>query len=594
MKQGAMRYTRGGVAWLKRYLSERHFLILVALLVGLVSGLSAVLLKNMIFYFSSYVIHFFAADSQNFLLLGLPLIGVTLSFLYVRYMAKDDISHGVSRVLYAISKTKGRLKKSKTYSSLIASTITIGFGGSVGPEAPVVLTGAAIGSNIGRIVGFDYKNMIILIACGSTGAIAGIFGAPIAGFVFAIEVLMIDLTMGSILPLLVASLSGAVVSALLTGRSALFHFDITADFVMSNLPFYFALGLLAGLVSHYFLYATGTIEKLFGKISHQRYKTLIGGSLLCALIFFFPPLYGEGFNFLSGIFQGDTSHLLNNTFFYDYRGIPLIFLGYILLIMFIKVIAMALTNASGGVGGVFAPSMFVGAFLGLFVARTLNVFFPALQVPEANFALAGMAGVMAGVMHAPLTAIFLVAEITGGYKLFIPLILVSVSAYAVNLYFNPHSIYTKKLAEKGDLFTHNKDLVVLSMLNIQRLVETNFASIKPDETLRELIVAIGLSPRTIFPVVDIDGCYKGVVFLDEVKPLIFKPELYDKIKVSDLMFQTKFTADIKDNMEEVAQKFLKIPDYNIPVLDGEKYIGFLSRANVFSSYRAKVKELSND
>lgn len=581
-------------AWPKSHLSERTFLIWAGLLIGMVSGLAAVLLKNMIYYFGIYVLDVFAADSRNFLLLVLPLMGVALTYGYVRYILKDDISHGVSRVLYAISKTGGYLKKSKMYSSLVASTITIGFGGSVGPEAPVVLTGAAIGSNIGRRLKVDYKTMVLLIACGSSGAVAGIFGAPIAGFIFAVEVLMIDLTMGSLLPLLMASLSGTVVSALLMGRSAMFHFDVTTDYVLRNLPFYIVLGLSAGFVSHYFLYMTDRIEGCFGRFKSGYARLLIGGGLLCLLVFLFPPLYGEGFNFIADIIQGDTDRLLNNTFLYGYRHITVVFLAYVLFIMFIKVVAMALTNGSGGVGGVFAPSMFMGAFLGLFVARLLNVCFPALALPEANFALTGMAAVMAGVMHAPLTAIFLVAEISGGYKLFVPLIIVSVSAYYINQYFNPHSIYTKKLAEKGDLMTHNKDTVVLSLLNKQTLVERNFVTVRSQDTLRQLITAIGLSSRNIYPVTDESGRYLGVVFLDEVKPLIFRPELYDKIAVSDVMFRPLCTVDMSESMETIAQKFLSVPDYNIVVLDGERYEGFLSRANVFSSYRQKVKEMSSD
>lgn len=581
-------------AWPKSHLSERTFLIWMGLVIGVVSGLMAVLLKNMIHYFGAYVLDVFAADSRNFLLLVLPLIGITLTYVYVRYILKDNISHGVSRVLYAISKTGGYMKRSRMYSSLVASTLTIGFGGSVGPEAPVVLAGAAIGSNIGRRLKVDYKTMVLLIACGSSGAVAGSFGAPIAGFIFALEVLMIDLTMGSLMPLLMASLAGTVVSALLMGRSAMFHFDVSSDYVLPHLPFYVVLGLLGGLVSHYFLFMTERIERWFGFLKSGVARLFIGGGLLCVLVFLFPPLYGEGFNFIADIIQGDTDRLLNNTFLYEYRHITLIFLAYVLFIMLVKVVAMALTNGSGGVGGVFAPSMFVGAFLGLFMAHALNACFPGLNLPEANFALTGMAAVMAGVMHAPLTALFLVAEISGGYTMFVPLILVSVLAYYINLYFNPHSIYTKKLAAKGNLMTHNKDTVVLSLLDKQTLVERNFATVRPQDTLRQLITAIGISSRNIYPVTDEDNRYLGVVFLDEVKPLIFRAELYDKITVSDVMFRPQCTVDMSESMESIAQKFLTVADYNIAVLDGDRYEGFLSRANVFSSYRQKVKEMSSD
>lgn len=516
-----------------------------------------------------------------------------LTVLYIKFINKDDISHGVSRVLQSISKGGGKLRKSKMWSSLVASTVTIGFGGSVGPEAPVVLTGSAIGSNIGQFFKVDYKTLVLLIACGSAGAIAGIFGAPIAGLVFALEVLMIDLTMASLIPLLIASATGAVVSAFLMGRDAMFHFNLDADFLMENLPYYLILGIAAGFVSHYFLRMSEALENVFAKIKKIWVKAIIGGSILSILIFLFPPLYGEGFNFLADIFQGHSESLFNNSFFYSFRDQAWMFLFFLLLIVFLKVIAMSLTNGSGGVGGVFAPSMFIGGILGLFVARSLNVIF-GWDLPEANFALAGMAGLMAGVMHAPLTAIFLVAEITGGYQFFIPLMIVASSAYLINNYFNPHSIYTKKLALKGELFTHNKDTVVLSMMNMDKLIESNFISMKPEQNLGDLVQAISSSRRNIFPVVGENKHYFGVVFLDDVRTLIFKPELYDKVYIKDLMFTPEPSVDIHENMDQIAQKFLQITDYNIVVLDGDKYVGFLSRANVFSNYRKRVKEISND
>lgn len=583
-----------GRLYLERRLSERNFTILTAVFVGLCSGLAAVVLKNLIHYVGKFVIEFFSEDSTNFLYLFLPFIGVLLSYLYVNKIVKDNISHGVSKVLHAISKKAGKLNISKTYSSVIASSITIGFGGSVGPEAPVVLTGAAIGSNIGRSLNLDYKNMLLLIACGSAGAIAGIFGAPIAGLVFALEVLMIDLTMSSLLPLLLATLSGAVVSLVLSGGETVLRFDINGDFLAKNLPIYLGLGLFCGLVSHYFLRVNMKLEDFFASFKKPVYKILFGGLSLCLLIYFFPPLYGEGLNFVSDIIEGNGDKLLNNTFLYTYKDSALIFLSFILVVMLLKVFAMSFTNGGGGVGGVFAPSLFVGAFLGLFVARGLNSIFPSLNLAEANFALTGMAGVMAGVMHAPLTAIFLVAEITGGYKLFIPLILVSSIGFLVNLYFNPHSIYTKRLAEKGELFTHNKDTMVLSLMRQKELIESNFICLLPTASLGDLVKAIGRSSRNIFPIVDEENKFLGLVFLDEVKPLIFDPSLYNKILVSEIMFKPNFCADISDSMEEIAQKFLNIKDYNIPILDGDKYVGFLSRANVFSVYRTKIKELSND
>ncbi|MDE6493671.1 MAG: chloride channel protein [Bacteroidales bacterium] len=580
-------------AWQAKYLSERNLMIGLSIVVGLLSGLAAVLLKNMIFYFSEFILNLRAADKENYLFLLLPLAGVTLSFLFVRYVVHDDVSHGVSRVLQAFSRSRGRIKRSKMYSSLVACTVTIGFGGSVGPEAPVVLTGAAIGSNVGRFFNMGFRNLVLLIACGSAGAIAGIFGAPLAGLVFALEVLMIDLTMSSLIPILIASTTGAVTSVFLLGRSATFHFDVTADFMLQNLPFYLVLGVAGGVVSCYFLFMTERMGQFFLRIPKKRYRVLIGGISLSLLIFLFPPFYGEGFNFLADVFNGDYTQIFNNTVVYPLQDNVFVFFGFVLSLILLKVVATCLTNGAGGVGGVFAPSMFVGAFLGLFIARFFNVAFN-LALPVPNFALAGMAGVMAGVMHAPLTAIFLVTEITGGYNFFIPLMLVSAVSYLVSRHFNPHSIYTKSLALKGELLTHNKDAIVLSLMSVERLIERNFVTVRPDDSLGELVKDISRSSRNIFPVTDPQNKFLGIVFLDDIKTVIFRPELYGQISVKELMYKPKTIIYRQENMEQVAKKFNTCSDYNIPVLDGETYVGFVSRANVFSNYRNKVKEFSND
>ncbi|MCM1532621.1 MAG: chloride channel protein [Bacteroides sp.] len=586
-------YRRRFEGWCGRYLSDRNLMIGLSVVVGLLSGLAAVVLKNLIFYFSEFIINLGSADKWNYLFLFLPLVGVTLSYLYVRYVVKDNISHGVTRVLHSFSRARGRIKRSKMYSSVVACTVTIGFGGSVGPEAPVVLTGAAIGSNVGRFFNMGFRNLVLLIACGSAGAIAGIFGAPLAGLVFTLEVLMIDLTMESLIPILIASTTGAVTSVFFLGRAATFHFDVTADFMLQNLPFYLILGIAGGFVSCYFLFVTERMGQWFGRIRKPLWRILAGGLSLSLLIFIFPPFYGEGFNFLSDIFNGDTTRIFNNTVFYSWQHNPFVFFGFLLLLILLKVVATCLTNGAGGVGGVFAPSMFVGAFLGLFVAEVFNAVF-GLHLPIANFALAGMAALMAGVMHAPLTAIFLVTEVTGGYNFFIPLMLVSAAAYLVSRHFNPHSIYTKSLALKGELLTHNKDAIVLSLMSVERLIERNFVTISPDDTLGQLVESISRSSRNIFPVTASDGEFLGIVFLDDIKTLIFKPELYGQITVKELMYKPQTIIYRQENMEQVARKFHNSPDYNIPVLDGKTYVGFVSRANVFSNYRNKVKEFSND
>lgn len=586
-------YRRRLEVWCTRYLSDRKLMIGLSIVVGLLSGLAAVLLKDMIFYFSEFIINLHSAEKENYLFLFLPLAGVTLSYLFVHYIVKDDISHGVTKVLHSFSRTRGRIRRSKMYSSLVACTVTIGFGGSVGPEAPVVLTGAAIGSNVGRFFNMGFRNLVLLIACGSAGAIAGIFGAPLAGLVFTLEVLMIDLTMESLIPILIASTTGAVTSVFFLGRAATFHFDVTADFMLQHLPFFLVLGIAGGFVSCYFLFITERMGKWFGRIEKPLWRILIGGVSLSLLIFLFPPFYGEGFTFISDVFNGDTTRIFNNTFLYNWQDSHFVFFGFLILLILLKVVATCLTNGAGGVGGVFAPSMFVGVFLGLFVAEAFNVLF-GMQLPLANFALAGMAALMAGVMHAPLTAIFLVTEVTGGYNFFIPLMLVSAASYLVSRHFNPHSIYTKSLALKGELLTHNKDSIVLSLMSVERLIERNFVTISPDDTLGTLVQDISRSSRNIFPVTGTDGEFLGIVFLDDIKTLIFKPELYGQITVKELMYKPQTIINRQENMAQVARKFNSSSDYNIPVLDGKTYVGFVSRANVFSHYRNKVKEFSND
>ncbi|MDR0619764.1 MAG: chloride channel protein [Bacteroidales bacterium] len=572
---------------------KKHDIVLLSIMVGLLAGCAAVLLKTMLHYGSEFVIDLFEPSDTNYFFIILPIIGVTLSFIYVTYILKDNISHGVSRVLYAIAKKRGNLEKSKTYSSLIASTLTIGFGGSVGPEAPIVLSGSSIGSYIGRLFKVDYRTMLLLVACGAAGAIAGIFGAPIAGIVFALEVLMIDLSLSSIVPLLIASVSGALVTALFMGRDVLFHFSMKNDFEFRNLWFYLLLGIVAGFVSLYFLKISEKAESIFARYKNPWNKILIGGGFLGILIFLFPPLYGEGFVFISYILQGQTEVLFNNTWYYPYQDNTFIFLGFILALIFLKVIAMSLTNGSGGIGGVFAPSLFVGGMLGFFVARLLNETLH-LNLPEAYFALTGMAAVMSGVMHAPLTAIFLVTEISGGYRLFIPLVFVSVSAYLVNVYFHRHSVYTKTLAEKKELFTHDKDAMALSLISLSNLVEKSFTVVHPNDTLGQLVKAISCSTRNVFPIVENNNKFMGVVTLDHVKTLIFHPEYYEKIYVKELMYSPKYTIDISEKIENVVKKMSDTNDYNFAVLDKDTYLGFVSRADVFSAYRKTIKELSSD
>lgn len=579
--------------WRVRNIGHRNFVLILALIIGLTSGLAAVLLKNTVHYTHYFLTRGFDAKDGNLLYLAYPLFGMALTVLFVRYVVKDNISHGVSRILYAISKNNGFIKSHNNYSSLIASTITVGFGGSVGLEAPIVLTGASIGSNLARVMRMDYKTMTLMIGCGAAGAIAGIFKAPIAALIFALEVLMLDLTMASLIPLLIAAVTGASISAFLMGSAVIFTFSVSEPFSLVNIPFYIILGIVTGLISLYFTRANIFIESRFGKIKRPLNKLLIGGITVSTLIFVLPPLYGEGYEVLTAILNGRGDDILNNSFFYSFRENHWLFIIFLLLVLFLKVVAMAFTTAGGGVGGIFAPSLFMGGVAGFLTSRFIN-FFGYHQLPEGNFALAGMAGVMAAVMHAPLTAIFLIAEITGGYELFIPLMITATISYlTINLY-EPHSIYTKRLAARNELITHDKDKAALSRMSIQRLIENNFLTIGPDNTLGELVKVIAQSSRNVFPVTDEQNNFLGVVFINDIRHIMFNHELYDSTYVRNLMYMPEPLVSIDESMEDVAQKFSECAHYNLPVLDKGKYIGFVSRANVFSAYRSLIKEYSTD
>ncbi|KAF0201803.1 MAG: chloride channel protein CIC [Bacteroidetes bacterium] len=579
--------------WRVQHISHRNFVLILSLIIGLISGLSAVLLKNTVFYTHYFLTRGFDTEDGNLLYLAYPLIGMALTVLFVKYVVKDNISHGVSRILYSISKSNGRLKNHNSYSSLIASTLTVGFGGSVGLEAPIVLTGASIGSNLARVMRMDHRTITLMIGCGAAGAIAGIFKAPIAALIFALEVLMLDLTMASLIPLLIAAVTGATISAFLMGSAVIFTFHVSSPFDLANIPFYIILGIVTGLISLYFTRANMYIENQFGKITKPFVKLLIGGITVSTLIFLLPPLYGEGYEVLTDILNGRGNEILNNSFFYSFRQNHWLLMGFLILVLFLKVVAMAFTTAGGGVGGIFAPSLFMGGVAGFLTSRFIN-HFGFHKLPEENFALAGMAGVMAAVMHAPLTAIFLIAEITGGYQLFIPLIITATISYlTINLY-EPHSIYTKRLAARGELITHDKDKAVLSRMSIHRLIENNFLTVGPDATLGELVKVIARSSRNVFPVVDNDNNFLGVVFINDIRHIMFNHEFYETTFVRNLMYMPEPLISLNESMEDVAAKFGECAHYNLPVLNDGKYIGFVSRANVFSAYRSLVKEYSQD
>jgi CIC family chloride channel protein len=507
---------------------------------------------------------------------------------------KQDIGHGVSKILFSISKRKGHLKPHNTWSSMLASSITVGFGGSVGLEAPITLTGASIGSNVGRLLRLNYKTVVLLIGCGTAGAIAGIFKAPIAALIFAFEVLMLDLTAWSIVPLLISSVTAATVSYFFLGEQVVFSFSISEPFAMHNLPFYILLGLFTGLVSVYFTRMNNFTEHTLGKIKHTLVRTLTGGLLLSALIFLMPHLFGEGYTTLKTLLSGHSSELFNGTLFEGMleNNSSFIILFFLLLVIF-KVIAMALTTGSGGVGGIFAPALFVGGMSGVTLANTISLFSKG-GVSENNFALVGMAGVMSGVMHAPLTAIFLIAEITGGYTLFIPLIITATISYVTILGFERQSIYTRRLAQRGELMTHHKDKTVLSLLTVEEVLENDCQKVHVDGKLGDLVKAVSQSRRNLFPVINDELDLVGVISLDDIRDILFDTELYDKVKIQEIMNTPPAIISRDEKMEKVLDIFEKTGTWNLPVTENNKYVGFISRSKIFSSYRTLLREFSDD
>ena len=540
------------ISWRIAKISERNFIYIISLVVGIFSGLAALVLKKLIHLVEVQLTGWFDANTFSFLYLAYPILGITLTWLFVKYIVKDDIGHGVSKILFAISRKRGRLKPHNTWSSMVASSMTIGLGGSVGAEAPIVLTGASIGSNLARIFKLNYRYVTLMIGCGAAGAIAGIFKAPIAGIVFTLEVLMLDMTMAYLIPLLISSITAASLSYIFMGSAMVMKFELVNSFSVNNIGFYILLGVFAGLVSFYFTRSIMWQEKQFKKLMNPGVRLMIGGTILSFLVFMLPPLWGEGYTSIIKIFSGHGTDMLNNSIFFGWKENSYLVMVVLVMILLLKVVATAATTGGGGIGGIFAPTLFMGAVSGFLLARALNTFFQ-LQLPEENFALAGMAGLMAGVMHAPLTAIFLTAEITGGYGLFIPLIITSTVSYLTIMRFEPHSIYTKRLAERGDLITHHKDKAVLKLMQTRNLIETDFEILSPEATLRDLSKAISRSHRNLFPVVDEQGILKGMVKLSEVRTLIFESDLYDRVRIKDLMYMPKHFVSPRDSMEEVVE-----------------------------------------
>lgn len=574
-------------------LSNRQLTFVLAFVIGLISGLAAVILKNAVYYTNVFLTSGFRVSETNWMFLLYPVVGLLLTVLYVKYLVKDSISHGISNILYAISKKNSLLKRHNMYTSMVASTLTVGFGGSVGLEAPIVLTGSAVGSWLGQRFHLNYKTITLLVACGATGAVAGIFKAPIAGVLFALEVLMLDLTMASLLPLMISAVTATSVAWLLMGDTVLFSYSLTDIFTVSELPAFLILGVFTGLISIYFNQVLRLVEGRMDAIPSVWLRLLIGGVVLAFLIVLFPPLYGEGYNALHSLLKGNPGEILANSWWFNKIQDPWIFLGAILGIILVKAIATGVTTGAGGVGGVFAPSLFLGGLSGFFLARLLNTL-GMINVSETHFTLVGMAGVMSGVMRSPLTAMFLIAEITGGYLLIIPLMLTVAISYITAHLVEPHSVYTRRLASRGELITHNKDRAALTRMNIRGLIEHDIQSVTPDQTLGELVQVVAKSTRNVFPVLDSSGTFMGLIIMERLRPVMFKTEQYQTTRCRNLMYTPEYLVEVSDSVEEIARKIQASGKYILVVLDQGKYLGCVSRARVFSKYREMMKEMSED
>lgn len=571
--------------WRGKHLNENQFLLILSFIVGLLSGLAAIILKNTIHLTYELVLKAINSGVGSYIYLALPAIGILLTTLWLKFYVKDNISHGITRVLFCISRKNGIIKPHNTYTGIVGSSLTIGFGGSVGAEAPIVLTGAAIGSNLARLFKLNYKQIILMIGCGAAGAVAGIFKAPIAGLVFTLEVLMLDMTMASLAPLLISTVTATLMSYLFLGNSAtLCTLEQIPTFELHNIPLYLILGVAAGLISWYFTATSMAMEKWFSNIPSTWKKITISGLILGVLIWFFPPLFGEGYNALRDVLTGTGTNILDHTLFENHKDCIWAVAIYVALMLIFKVFATSATTGAGGIGGVFAPSLFMGGMLGYMLAVVLNCF-DFINVSETNFALVGMGAFMSALMHAPLTGIFLIAEITGGYNLFVPLIVASVSSYVTILYFEPHSIYTKRLAQTGDLITHNKDRAALTLMRLEKEVEHDLVEVGPDQTLRDLVEAISHSRRNIFPVVDEEGKLMGIVLLDDIRKIMFNTEMYDSTYIYELMVMPPDIIKTTDSMDVVMSKFEKSGAWNLPVVKNGLYVGFISKSKIYTAYR---------
>ena len=589
------RFIREISVFASRHLTPKQLIFTLALLVGVGSAIAAWVLKTLIEEIALLLTSHFDVTSANRLYLVYPVVGIFLCVMFVKYIVRDDISHGVTKILYALSRRQGDIRSHNCWSSVIASSLTIGFGGSVGAESPIVLTGSAIGSLLGRQFRVDHKTMMLLIGCGASGAIAGIFKAPIAGLMFTLEVLMVDLTMASLLPLLVSCLTATCITYTLAGTSPMFSFELTDPFIVRRVPTALLLGVTCGLVSLYFTRVMNSFEQVFGKLRHPAARLALGGVVLAVLIYFFPPLYGEGYGTISLLLSGDAhaSEVMNNSFFYGHETS---LVTYLVLIILVKVFATTATNGGGGCGGTFAPSLFLGCIAGYVFSALWNIQTPfGITVPSTNYALLGMAGVMSGVFHAPMTGVFLIAELTGGYDLFIPLMIVSVCSYITIHTFEPHSIYAMRLARRGELLTHHKDRSVLTLMSLDAIIDKERPLLRPDMYLGQIVQSVSTEKALHFAVVDIKGGLLGIINLNGIRKLIFRSELYRMYRADQLMTRPSIVLRTDDSMTAVMERFSHTSTGTLPVLTPEGiFVGFVSRTRLLAAYRQVLKDFSEE
>lgn len=583
------------VAWQKEHISDRQMTLFLAFAIGFLASVAGYFLHAIVHEIQVLLVSGFNKGTYNLLYLLFPIVGIYLTSLFIKYVVRDNISHGITRVLYAISTKNSKLQGHNCWSSVVASGITIGFGGSVGAEAPIVLTGSAIGSNLGQIFRMDKKTMILLVGCGASAAIAGVFKAPIAGLVFTLEVLMVDLSMASLLPILISCVTATCFTYIFNGSKSLFDFVLTNPWQLDRTPACILLGIFCGFVSLYFMRTMSLCEGFFGKLSQYPYiKLMFGGLILSSLIFLFPSLYGEGYSSINLLLKGQNEaewgQVMSNSLFYGHNKLLILYIG---LVTFTKVFATSATNGSGGCGGTFAPSLFIGGFAGFFFSRLWNVNEVGVYAPEQNFTLMGMAGVLTGVMHAPLTGIFLIAELTGGYQLFMPLMIVCISSFLTISIFESHSIYALRLAREGKLLTHHMDRAALTLMGMQNLVEKDYHPVKADLPMSKLVSEISRSNNNFLPVINDAGVLLGVIDITKIRHIIFRTELYNRFSVKQLMLQPSAVLNAHDSMDEVMRKFEQTDAAQLPVVDVSGVLqGYISRTKIYEMYRHIVADIS--